>query len=90
MRLDDPNSYTFDLFGEDPLHNTADRVNLGFGVHNIWNYGEEIWCNQEGQYLHIVANLTHLAGEKYEMSICSLGVMGTKYIRDGDPVPQTI
>ena len=27
-----------------------------------WNYGKEVWCNLEGQYTHIVADLTHLAG----------------------------
>ena len=29
---------------------------------DIWNYGRETWCNLEGQYMHIVADLKHLAG----------------------------
>ena len=29
---------------------------------NLWNYGKEIWCNLEGRYVHIVADLSHLAG----------------------------
>ena len=24
-----------------------------------WKYGEEIWCNLEGRYLHVVSNLAH-------------------------------
>lgn len=28
----------------------------------IWNYGKEVWCNLEGRYIHIVADLSHLAG----------------------------
>ena len=40
----------------------------------------EIWCNLEGQYTTIVADLTDFSGA-YEMSICNLGVMGTEYVR---------
>ena len=47
-----------------------------------WNYGAEEWCNLEGQYVFIEANLEHLSGQQYEMTICSLGVMGVEYIRD--------
>ena len=35
---------------------------LGF----FWNFGAEIWCNREGQYVFIVANVEHLAGQVYE------------------------
>ena len=34
----------------------------GVTYYDIWNYGRETWCNLEGQYMHIVADLTHLAG----------------------------
>ena len=47
----------------------------------VWTYGMEKWCNMEGQYIHIVADLRHLVGP-YKMSICSVGVFGTCYIRD--------
>ena len=40
----------------------------------------------EGQYMHFVGDLTHLAGQPYEQSICSLGIMGTRYIRDTNPI----
>ena len=44
----------------------------------MWNYGEEIWCNKEGRYLHIVADLSHLSTEtRYRMSLCSVGILGT-------------
>ena len=48
----------------------------------LWRYGFEAWCNLEGQYLHIVADLRELKGRAYEMSICSLGIMGMDYGRD--------
>ena len=37
----------------------------------------------EGQYAHFVADLSHLIGS-YEMSVCSLGLMGTEYVRRED------
>ena len=52
----------------------------------VWPFGGEHWCNAEGDHVHIVADLGHLMmGGDYEMSICSLGVMGTRYVRDGEP-----
>ena len=47
----------------------------------VWTYGIEKWCNLEGQYLHIVADLRHLVGP-YKMSVCAVGVFGTSFIRD--------
>ena len=69
MRTDDPNSFTSGEY-------------TGHGVSgDLWNYGIEIWCNLEGQYVTMVADLAHLSGQVYEMSICSLGVMGAEYDR---------
>lgn len=57
----------------------------------MWKYGIEKFCNLEGQFIHIVGDLSHLADRSlYMQSICSLGVMGTKYVREGDPLPETI
>ena len=70
MRTDDPDSFTYGEYTA-----TDDSGDL-------WNYGIEIWCNLEGQFVTLVANLAHLNGESYEMSICSLGVMGAEYIRN--------
>lgn len=75
MRIDDPDSYTS---GGD--HN---------GSGNLWKYGIEIWCNMEGQHVSIVADLSDLRGQNYEMSLCSLGIMGVEYIRDIS-VPNTV
>ena len=49
------------------------------GVGMVWPFGGEHWCNLEGQYLHIVADLNDLYVETsdYEMSLCTLGVFGT-------------
>ena len=58
----------------------------------MWPYGKENWCNLEGTYLHYVADLNHLATSytNCETSICTVGVFGTRYVRDGDPLPGTI
>ena len=66
MRTDDPKNYSTVFISGVELY--------------MWNYGAEIWCNLEGQYTTIVADLTDLSGA-YEMSICNLGVMGTQYVR---------
>ena len=52
---------------------------------DLWNFGKEVWCNLEGRYMHIVADVSHLATLGYMQRICSLGIMGTKYIRDEAP-----
>ena len=44
---------------------------------DIWNYGKEVWCNLEGRYMHIVADLSHLAGTGYNIKLCTVGIMGT-------------
>lgn len=68
MRLDDEaNSYT---------ELTVNGVSKG----DYWNYGVEAWCNLPGRYVTISADLTSLVGD-YEMSICNLGLFGTKYER---------
>ena len=72
MRIDDSESYTYGEL-------TAKNVKASG---DLWNYGLEKWCNMEGQYMTLVFDLSHLRGESYEMSICSLGVMGAEYVRD--------
>ena len=61
----------------------------GFTYSDVWNYGKEIWCNLEGRYMHIISDLNHLAGQGYSMELCSVGVMGTKYVRD-ETLPETL
>ena len=56
---------------------------------NIWNYGKEVWCNLEGRYMHIIADLSDLAGQGYEMILCSVGIMGTQYVR-AQTFPETV
>ena len=50
MRTIDPNSYTSGEY-------TSGSVSGEF-----WNYGIEIWCNLEGQYVTMVADLADLSG----------------------------
>ena len=77
MRTDDPKSYT-----------SGEYTGMSISG-DIWNYGIEIWCNLEGLFVTLVADLSHLSGQNYEMSICSLGLMGTEYVRSTE-VPQLI
>ena len=37
-------------------------LHVGVTYYDIWNFGKEVWCNLEGRYMHIVADLAHLAG----------------------------
>ena len=55
---------------------------------DFWNYGAEVWCNLPGQYVTILADLSTLVGA-YEMSICNLGIYGTKYEHPA-PIPNQI
>ena len=58
----------------------------------MWKYGDEQWCNLEGRYLHLVADLRqqYLASSTYEATICSLGVYGTKYSRTGEQASDSV
>ena len=49
--------------------------------------GKEIWCNLEGQYVTFVADLNHLKDLGFDISLCSLGIMGTKYGLSGATMP---
>ena len=50
MRTDDPKSFTS---GEYTAYSVSG---------DLWNYGIEIWCNLEGQYVTMVADLADLTG----------------------------
>ena len=70
MKVDDIKNYTYQSW-------IADSPGSGYQ----WNHGKEVWCNKQGQYVHIVADLSSY-GNDYTLSICALGIMGTRYIRD--------
>ena len=72
MRIDDSENYTYGEVTKPGEEASGD----------LWNYGLEKWCNMEGQYMTLVFDLSHFAEKSYEMSICSLGVMGAEYVRD--------
>ena len=48
-----------------------------------WTFGKEVWCNLEGRYMFLIADLSQLIGpySSYEMSLCQLGIMGTEYVQ---------
>ena len=43
----------------------------------------------EGRYTHIVLDGLDQS-IYYELSVCSLGIMGTKYVRSEDPITETV
>ena len=85
LRTDDDDSYVEDDFAVSNSWN-----GLGQGVGMVWPYGAENWCNMEGSNLHIVADLSHLVATSFTASICTVGVFGTKYVRDGDALPTSL
>ena len=46
----------------------------------MWKYGKEIWCNKQGRYITIVADMSSVSGA-YKISICNIGVFGVEYKR---------
>ena len=54
MRTDDPESYTTWSYQD------VSKIN-DYG-NQLWKFGKEIWCNLEGRYMHIIADLRHLEG----------------------------
>ena len=69
MRKDDNSNYVTVTYE----HNGQSYPNQ-----QVWKYGGEHWCNMQGRYTTIVADLSHLVGA-YEMSLCNVAIMGTKY-----------
>ena len=85
MRPEDPNSY---------VKVTASGYQAP--PEGMWKFGHEAWCNMEGRYLTIVADLSSQAGKTstlaprgYEMSLCHLGLFGALYKRT-TPVPSSL
>ena len=52
---------------------------------DLWKYGVEVFCNKQGRYTTIVADLNSIVNRnpsaQYEVSLCHLGIMGTQYER---------
>ena len=61
---------------------------MGSGM--VWPFGGEHWCNLEGRYVHIVSDMRAYEFPQvyYEVSVCMLGIMGTRYVRGQDPAEQ--
>ena len=59
----------------------------------VWPFGKENWCNMQGRYLHLVADMSQhvsTAADSDEVSVCSVGIFGTKYVRNGEPLPEVV
>ena len=40
----------------------------GYARATSWTWGKEVWCNLEGRYMHLIANLSHLLESPYSFS----------------------
>ena len=69
MGLTDPDSYV-----------NGEYLFYMMGAVNMWKYGKEIWCNKQGRYITIVADMSSVSGA-YKISICNIGVFGVEYKR---------
>ena len=51
---------------------------------DVWTNGAEAWCNLEGQYLSIISDMSDrwASDASYAIHLCSVGIMGTSYVRD--------
>ena len=54
----------------------------------VWKYGVEEWCNMEGRYVFIVADLSHVK-TPYTMSVCTIAIFGSGYRRE-EPLPTSL
>ena len=43
----------------------------------IWNNGVEVWCSKSGRYVHFYADYRDKPNLEYNISICSLGIIGS-------------
>ena len=59
----------------------------------VWRFGMENWCNMQGRFVHFVADQSQqaaAANDSDTVSVCSVGIFGTKYVRDGPNLPEVI
>ena len=74
-----------------PFMKPTDAANVD--KNGNWKLGKELWCNLPGRYITVSADLSHLTKgtSDYGMTICSLGIMGTKYeLPSGTSIPTKI
>ena len=72
----------------DNANSYVELIMNGKSEGNLWNYGAEVWCNMPGQFVTILADLSTL-NNAYLMSVCNLGIFGTKY-EHPTPIPSQI
>lgn len=89
MDPNDPQTYVLDQYA---YNESEDPFKQGIG--KVWPFGKENWCNLEGRYLHLVADMTQQLSQVTDpdtetISVCSIGVYGTKYVRSSE-VPSSL
>ena len=50
----DSSSYVYDYSTDVGGHDA-----YGYGVGKVWPFGREDWCNLEGRYMHMVADMSN-------------------------------
>ena len=49
----------------------------GYDADGKWKFGNEIWCNLSGHWLHIVADYSAIP--TWDVSVCDVSIMGNYY-----------
>ena len=53
----------------------------GYDADGKWKFGNEIWCNLSGHWLHIVADYSAIP--TWDVSVCDVSIMGNYYYPSG-------
>ena len=89
LHPDNQDTYVFDQLAY--YHSGGwDPFSKGRGY--VWRFGLEKWVNLEGKFMHLVADMsayTATALDSDTVSVCTLSIFGTKYVRD-DPIYTSI
>ena len=62
MQYEDPDSFSTDKYAEYLNANSIPNPNH---ESKTWNFGKEIWCNLEGRYTFIVADMSHIPDDLF-------------------------
>ena len=87
LHPDHQDTYVLDQWA---LNGGHDPFTKGSGY--VWPFGKEHWVNLQGSFMHLVADMsayTASAADSDTVSVCTLSVFGTKYVRDY-PIPTSI
>ena len=45
-------------------------------TYSHWPFGAEVWCNLPGKYVFIERDFQSMAGQPYELTLCTIAIFG--------------